>query len=461
MRNFQKAREALPSRTRWVLCTLAALAGVFAATVGFGLGASAQASGSKKSGSTTNRVVTTAAKTTHNTTAETMPYSGGRLMTADPTGGYWTTTWLGVVTAHGGAPTFGSPAQSGLKLAKPIVGMAATPDGQGYWLVATDGGVFSYGDAKFYGSTGAIHLNQPIVNMESTPDGLGYWLVASDGGVFTYGDAKFYGSTGAIHLNKPIVGMSATTTGRGYWLVASDGGVFTYGDAKFYGSTGAIHLNEPIAGIAPTPYGTGYWLVAEDGGIFTFGDAAFSGTLGETGTVAGIVVDPSTGDYTLVEVNGTAAVPTLTPVAATPHHPHRVGPRRPPQCAGQYRRPHQHGPRRRVQHGVVEHQTVVARLVGQWTGVQRHEHVVFQRVGRGQRPGPAAEQSPKRRPRQLQPWRRPARAHRLPDRPDPGYSPSTSSTRPRCPPRRTEGWPTGPRCGWSGSPPGPKTARST
>ena len=317
MRNFQKVREAIPARTRWVLCTLVALAGVFVATVGFGLGASAQASGSKKSGPTTNRVVTTAAKTTHDTTAETMPYSGGRLMTADPTGGYWTTTWLGVVTSHGGAPTFGSPAQSGIKLAKPIVGMAATPDGQGYWLVATDGGVFSYGDAKFYGSTGAIHLNQPIVNIESTPNGLGYWLVASDGGVFTFGDAKFYGSAGAIHLNKPIVGMSATTDGLGYWLVASDGGVFTYGDAKFYGSTGAIHLNQPIAGIAPTPDGTGYWLVAEDGGIFTFGDAAFSGTLGETGTVAGIVVDPSTGDYTLVEVNGTAVVPTLTPVAAT------------------------------------------------------------------------------------------------------------------------------------------------
>jgi hypothetical protein len=317
MRNFQKVREAIPARTRWVLCILGALAGVFAATVGFGLGASAPASGSKKSGPTTNRVVTTTAKTTHDTTAETMPYSGGRLMTADPTGGYWTTTWLGAVTSHGGAPAFGSPARSGIKLAKPIVGMAATPDGQGYWLVATDGGVFSYGDAKFYGSTGAIHLNQPIVNMESTPDGLGYWLVASDGGVFTFGDAKFYGSAGAIHLNKPIVGMSATTTGLGYWLVASDGGVFTYGDAKFYGSTGAIHLNEPIAGIAPTPDGTGYWLVAEDGGIFTFGDAAFSGTLGATGTVAGIVVDPSTGDYTLVEVNGTAVVPTLTPVAAT------------------------------------------------------------------------------------------------------------------------------------------------
>jgi hypothetical protein len=43
--------------------------------------------------------------------------------------------------------------------------------------------------------------------MAPTPDGGGYWLVASDGGIFTYG-AGFYGSTGSIALNKPIVGMS-------------------------------------------------------------------------------------------------------------------------------------------------------------------------------------------------------------------------------------------------------------
>ena len=30
--------------------------------------------------------------------------------------------------------------------------MAATPDGQGYWEVAADGGVFTFGDARSYGS---------------------------------------------------------------------------------------------------------------------------------------------------------------------------------------------------------------------------------------------------------------------------------------------------------------------
>ena len=121
-------------------------------------------------------------------------------------------------------------------LNKPIVGMAATPDAGGYWMVASDGGVFTEGDAVFYGSTGSLHLNRPIVGMAATPDGKGYWLVASDGGVFTEGDAVFYGSTGSLHLNKPIVGMAATPDGKGYWLVASDGGIFRGGDAVFYGS---------------------------------------------------------------------------------------------------------------------------------------------------------------------------------------------------------------------------------
>ncbi len=241
-------------------------------------------------------------------------YSGGRLMTADPSGGYWTVTGAGAIAPYSGAPVFGSPALSGFRPSMPVVGMAATPDGRGYWLVASDGGIFSYGDAQFYGSTGAIHLNQPIVSMAPTHDGRGYWLVASDGGIFSFGDAPFYGSTGAIHLNQPIVSMAPTPDGRGYWLVASDGGIFSFGDAPFYGSTGAIHLNQPIVSMAPTPDGRGYWLVASDGGIFSFGDAQFYGSLGGGGqSVLGIIISPQTLGYTLVETDGTAAVfPTLT-----------------------------------------------------------------------------------------------------------------------------------------------------
>jgi hypothetical protein len=43
-----------------------------------------------------------------------------------------------------------------------------------------------------------------------TPDGGGYWLVANGGGIFTYGDAGFFGSAVSLPLNKPIVGMAAS-----------------------------------------------------------------------------------------------------------------------------------------------------------------------------------------------------------------------------------------------------------
>ena len=88
-------------------------------------------------------------------------------------------------------------------------------------------------------------LNQPIVGMAATPDGKGYWLVAADGGIFSYGDAGFYGSTGSLVLNAPIVGMAATHDGKGYWLVAADGGIFTFGDAGFYGSAGSREPARP------------------------------------------------------------------------------------------------------------------------------------------------------------------------------------------------------------------------
>jgi len=96
-----------------------------------------------------------------------------------------------------------------------------------------------------------MHLNAPIVGMAATPDGGGYWLVASDGGIFAFGHAVFHGSTGGMHLNAPIVGMAATPDGGGYWLAARDGGVFNFGDAKFVFST-ASQPNNPKWGSSPT-----------------------------------------------------------------------------------------------------------------------------------------------------------------------------------------------------------------
>jgi hypothetical protein len=220
-------------------------------------------------------------------------------------GGYWMVARDGGVFAFCDARFHGST--GAIRLNQPIVGMASTKTGNGYWLVASDGGIFAFGDAVFRGSTGAIRLNQPIVGMARSASGNGYWLVASDGGIFAFGDAKFFGSTGAIRLNQPIVGMASTPSGNGYWLVARDGGIFAFGDAKFFGSTGAIRLNQPIVGMAPTPTGKGYWLVAADGGIFAFGDARFKGSTGAirlNQPIVGMSQTPAGDGYRLVASDG-------------------------------------------------------------------------------------------------------------------------------------------------------------
>ncbi len=87
---------------------------------------------------------------------------------------------------------------------------------------ASDGGIFSYGDAQFSGSTGALHLNKQVVGMAAAPEG-GYWLVASDGGIFSYGSAAYHGSLGGAVLPSAVVGMAATPSGGGYWLVLGSG----------------------------------------------------------------------------------------------------------------------------------------------------------------------------------------------------------------------------------------------
>ncbi|HUP85411.1 MAG TPA: superoxide dismutase family protein [Acidimicrobiales bacterium] len=167
--------------------------------------------------------------------------------------------------------------------ARKLCGAVAAPGGSsqaGYWLAASDGGVFNFGDAGFFGSAGGGPINQPVVGIAATPTGDGYWLVASDGGIFTFGDAGFFGSTGDLKLKQPIVGMASTPSGRGYRLFAADGGVFSFGDATFEGSTGAMVLNSPVVAGAVTESGHGYDLYAADGGVFNFGDAGFQGSEG-------------------------------------------------------------------------------------------------------------------------------------------------------------------------------------
>src|SRR5204863_314628 len=101
----------------------------------------------------------------------------------------------------------------------------------------TGGTVTTFGDAEYYGSLRDKDITvQNIIGMARTADGHGYWLAGSDGGVFSFGNARFYGSKGGQPLNGPVVAISPTRDGKGYWLLACDGGVFAFGDAFFAGS---------------------------------------------------------------------------------------------------------------------------------------------------------------------------------------------------------------------------------
>ncbi len=193
---------------------------------------------------------------------------------------------------------------------------------QGYWLVGSDGGIFTFGSAQFYGSTGALRLQRPVVGITPTSDLGGYWLVASDGGIFTFGDGDFFGSIpglgiapagtpGAVRkLNAPIVGMVPSADGGGYFMVGADGGVFAFGDAAFEGSCPGIVGGCAGAAVAvmPDATGNGYWVVTATGHVYTFGDANYYGGPGPQAVpVTSAVATPDGRGYWILFSNGVIA----------------------------------------------------------------------------------------------------------------------------------------------------------
>ncbi len=126
---------------------------------------------------------------------------------ATPAGdGYYLVRSSGGVYAFGAAQFAGRP--SGLD--KPISGIAAGPSG-GYILVGRDGGIFNYGGPPFRGSLPGLGIHglvAPVVGIAADPDGSGYWLAGADGGVFAF-DALYSGSVAGLLLNGPIVGIQA------------------------------------------------------------------------------------------------------------------------------------------------------------------------------------------------------------------------------------------------------------
>ena len=194
------------------------------------------------------------------------------------------------------------------------------PAARGYWLVGSDGGIFSFGAAAFYGSMGGTPLQRPVVGITPSASRTGYWLVASDGGIFSFGNSSYYGSIPGVglhpagsglpnSLNAPIVGMVPSVSGHGYFMVASDGGVFAFGDAHFAGSCPGIGgcVGSAVS-VMPDSTGKGYWLVTNLGAVYAFGDAQFYGApAAQSVPVVDAVPSPDWRGYWLLYSNGMVA----------------------------------------------------------------------------------------------------------------------------------------------------------
>jgi hypothetical protein len=71
--------------------------------------------------------------------------------------------------------------------------MVPTGNGQGYWLVGRDGGVFTFGNARFVGSLPGEGIADTVTSVAATADGGGYLLSGAGGRVYSFGDAPFFG----------------------------------------------------------------------------------------------------------------------------------------------------------------------------------------------------------------------------------------------------------------------------
>jgi hypothetical protein len=87
---------------------------------------------------------------------------------------------------------------------------------------------------------GGQHLDAPIVGMAVTPGGGGYWLVGADGGIFSFGNAPYEGSLPGIGLHATAVAVLPTASGQGYIIVTSNGQAVGFGDAPQFGDVAGV-----------------------------------------------------------------------------------------------------------------------------------------------------------------------------------------------------------------------------
>lgn len=231
--------------------------------------------------------------------------------------GYWLVQADGAVTAFGDAHSYGSVATNEAATSK-IVGIARTYDGHGYWLLASDGHVFTFGDAHDYGSAPDNAATQgPVTSLAVSPDGKGYWILTAGGHVYGFGNAHSDGNPTPAEAPYDAIG----TRPAGGYVVAAANDAATYffpGNAAGLGGGPGTALAATLVGMAISPDGNGTWQVGLDGGIVTTGqasptDAPYYGSIpGENeqlkAPVTAIAGSPDGHGYWLLDSNGTVYV---------------------------------------------------------------------------------------------------------------------------------------------------------
>jgi len=215
---------------------------------------------------------------------------------------------------------FNSFAAVTYNLNSPPVGIAAsstsTSAGTGYWIAASDGGVFAEGNAPFLGSMGGQPLSAPIVGIAANPLRTGYYLVGADGAVYAYnapyhGGVNNAGSGGGTALipGNRIVGMAVDPANGGYDLVDNQGHIYGFGGAPYFDVISyASSANEQIASISFSPSGNGFYALTKDGRVLSYGDVAGQGGYlsGLVGSPVSISRQPGTNGFVITTSSGCA-----------------------------------------------------------------------------------------------------------------------------------------------------------
>jgi hypothetical protein len=201
-----------------------------------------------------------------------------------------------ILTAPGGIYSFGDATYWGNLIDHgypgPAVGLSETPAGDGYAILTGPGNLYTFGTAGYYGNLTDHHYPGPAVALDYTPNpgtinsptGHGYAILTASGAIYTFGDAGYYGNLIDHGYPGRAVSFAWSASGHGYWILTDSGNLYSFGDAGYYGN-----LNDPCAGAASCPYasfpghpagltrsagGSGYLILTAEGGIYTFGDAS-------------------------------------------------------------------------------------------------------------------------------------------------------------------------------------------